>query len=113
MNPIARCLLLALALPILAVAQTTLTGKWQAETPNGARIVLDVTVKGARLRGTLTEGEETATITEGKVSKNTFTFQAMLDGRNDAFSGEIGDGQIRLWPDRAGPERAIVLKRAK
>lgn len=113
MKPNALCLALVLALPIAAIAQATLTGTWQGELPNGVQVVLDVTAKGASLMGTLTEGEETAAITEGTVSKNTFTFLAMLDGRNDAFTGEIGDEQVRLWPDRAGPERAIILKRAK
>jgi len=111
MKPTALCLALVLVLPIVAGAQATLTGRWQGELPNGVGVVLDVTAKGSTLTGTLTMNEETAAIAEGKVTKNIFTFRATIDGRNDTFSGELRDEQVRLWPDRVGPDRAVILKR--
>jgi len=107
--------LFALALSALVYAQSTLTGKWEGKTGGSAQaIVLDVTAKGATLTGTLTVNNETSKITDGNISKTSFTFKASLDGRtDDGFTGEIGTDQIRLWPDRMGAERAVTLKRAK
>jgi hypothetical protein len=48
------------------------------ETKNGSQIVLDLTAKETALTGTLTRNGEPTTITDGKVSKNTFTFKATL-----------------------------------
>ena len=66
-------------------AQAGITGKWQGETSNGSAIVLDVTAKGTELNGTMTRNSE-------KVP--------------------IGD-QMKIWLDRQGAEKAIVLKRVK
>lgn len=114
MNRTARSVVLALAVPVLLAAQTQLTGKWRGETPSGGQIVLDVKATGATLTGTFMMNKETAAITDGKVSKNTFTFKATIDDRaDDGFSGEVGADQVRLWPDRMGPDRAVVLRREK
>ena len=94
-------------------AQVTLTGKWQGETKSGTQIVLDLKAAKAALTGTLTCNGQRSTISDGKVSKNTFTFRATLEGQMEGFSGELAEGQIKFWPDRMGPERATVLKRVK
>jgi len=115
MKRIARCVALALALPALLAAQTALTGKWQGKTGGSSQaIVLDVTAKGTALTGTLTVNGETSKIAEGKVSKDTFTFKATLEGRaNEGFTGEVGTDQVRLWPDSLGADRAVVLTRSR
>ena len=104
---------LALTCSIAAHAQATLTGKWQGETNNGAAIVLDLTVKGTALTGTLTRNGVSTPLSEGSVSKNTFTFKAKPGEVEEAFSGELADDQIKVWLDRQGASTAIVLKRVK
>jgi hypothetical protein len=104
---------IALTCAVGAQDQGTLTGKWQGETRGGAALVLDLTVKGAELTGTLTRDDVSTPISEGKVTKNTFTFNATLGDRTDGFSGELADNQIKIWLDRQGPSTAIVLHRVK
>ena len=94
-------------------AQATLTGQWQGETRAGSVIVLDLTVNGTVLTGTLTRNGESAPLSEGTVSKNTFTFKAKINDQTEGFSGELADGHINIWLDRQGAETAIVLKRVK
>ena len=98
---------------MVAHAQTTLTGKWQGETRAGAAIVLDLVVKEPALTGTVTRDDVTVAISEGTVSKNTFSFKAMLGDQHESVSGELSDDQIKVWLDRQGPSTAIVLKRVK
>ena len=93
--------------------QTTMTGKWQGDTDGGAALVLDITVKGETLSGTLTRNGQAAPLSEGKVTKNAFTFKATLNERTDTFSGEHKGDEIRLWLDRQGPAKAVVLTRVK
>jgi hypothetical protein len=103
----------ALVLPTVAQAQAGLTGQWQGETRNGSRIVLDLTATKTDLTGTLTRNDESTPITDGKVSKNTFTFKATLAGQNETVSGELGEDQLSVWLERQGRESAIVLKRVQ
>ena len=98
---------------IIGGAQSGLNGTWEGETRNGTTIVLTLVVKDAALTGTLTRGEETVTLAEGKISKNTFTFKATLGGQVEGFSGELASEEIKIWLDRQGAERAIVLHRVK
>jgi len=98
---------------IIAAAQSGLNGKWEGETRNGTAIVLTLVVKDAALTGTLARGEETAPLAEGKVLKNTFTFKATIGGQVEGFSGELAGAELKIWLDRQGAERAIVLHRAK
>ena len=98
---------------IVAAAQSGLTGKWEGETRNGTTLVLTLVVKDTALTGTLKRGDETATLTEGKVSKSTFTFKATIGGQAEGFSGELAGDEIKIWLDRQGAERAIVLNRVK
>jgi len=94
-------------------AQATLTGQWQGETRAGSAIVLDLTVNGPVLTGTLTRNGESIPLSEGTVSKNTFTFKAKINDKTEGFSGELADDHINIWLDRQGAETAIVLKRVK
>ena len=94
-------------------AQSTLTGKWQGATPNGAQLVLDVTATDSALTGTLTRNDQTVTIAEGKVKGKTFSFKATLGDQPDGFSGELTGDEIKIWLERQGPERAITLTRVK
>lgn len=107
------CAAIIIGLAALPAAQTVLTGKWQGKTGgSGQTVILDATVKGATLTGTLTVNNETSEIADGKVSKNVFTFKATVEGReNETFSGEVGDDQVRLWPDSLGRDRAVVMTR--
>jgi len=104
---------LVLAWATVTLAQATLTGMWQGETPNGAVLVLELEVKGTALSGTLARNGVSTTLAEGKVSNNRFTFKATLNGETESFSGEHADNQIKVWLDRQGAEAAIVLKRVK
>jgi hypothetical protein len=95
----------------LVHTQAEMTGKWQGVTRSGAQLVLDLTATESTLTGTLTYNGQPATISDGKVSKNTFTFKATLDGEMEGFAGELAGDQITFWPDRLGRPRATVLKR--
>jgi len=103
----------ALVLAAVVHAQAALTGKWQGATPNGFQIELDLTATETALTGTLTREGQTITITDGKVSKNTFTFKATLGDQPEGFTGEVAGDQITVWLDRQGRERAAILKRVK
>ncbi len=105
--------MMALALAAGVHAEAALTGKWQGETPNGAEIVLDLTATETALTGTLTRNGQPSTITDGKVSKNTFTFKATISDQTEGFTGELAGDEMKVWLDRQGPERAAVLKRVK
>ena len=104
---------LVLTLAAGSYAQAGITGKWQGQTPNGAELVLDLTAKGTELTGTLTRNKDTVPITEGKVSKTTITFKAVINEKADGFTGEFDGDQLRIWLDRQGESNAIVLKRVK
>ena len=93
--------------------QATMTGKWQGDTDGGAALLLDVTVKGETLTGTLTRNGQGSPLSEGKITKNTFSFKATLNERTEGFSGEHKGDEIRIWLDRQGPEKAVVLTRVK
>ena len=93
--------------------QSTMTGKWQGDTDGGAALLLDVTVKGETLTGTLTRNGQGTPLSEGKISKNAFSFKATLNDRTEGFSGEYKGDEIRVWLDRQGPEKAVVLTRVK
>jgi hypothetical protein len=102
---------LVLAAP--AAAPTTLGGTWQGETNAGASVVLDLVVKGTTLAGTLTRNGQSTPLSDGKVSKDSFTFKAKLNEQLEGFSGERAGDDLKVWLDRQGRETAIVLKRVK
>jgi hypothetical protein len=107
-------LVLLLLTAAVASGQSGLDGRWQGDTDGGATLVLDLTVKGAALTGTLTRNTATTKLVDGKVSGKTFTFKATLGDREESLSGELVDGKIRIWLDRQGPDKALVLvKEAK
>lgn len=115
-TPMIRCIALSalvISLAVVVEAQTGLNGRWEGETRNGTAIVLTLALKDTTLTGTLKRGEETATLMDGKVSKNAFTFKATVGEQTEGFSGELAGDNIKIWLDRQGPERAIVLHRAK
>ena len=103
----------ALLLAAGVLAQVSITGRWQGATKSGTEIVLDLNATETVVTGTMTRGDQTIKITDGKVSKNTFTFKATINDQTDAFSGEVAGDEIKVWPDRQGPDRAAVLKRVK
>jgi hypothetical protein len=94
-------------------AQGTLTGKWQGETSSGTSLALDLTVKGTTLTGTMTRGDERIPLSDGQVSKNTFSFKATINEKAEGFSGELTGEDLKVWLDRQGPSKAAVLKRVK
>ena len=105
--------ILVLAVTVVADAQSTLAGKWQGNTDGGASLALDLTVKGDAVTGTVTRNGQDAALSEGKVTKNTFTFKATMNERAETFAGEWKGDEIRIWLERQGPEKAIVLTRVK
>jgi hypothetical protein len=103
---------LALSFATLVLAQGALTGKWQGETRNGSEIVLELTATDATLTGTLTRNGEASPISDGKVSKNTFTFKATLGGQTESVTGEVSGDQMKVWLDR-NPQSTALLTRIK
>jgi len=110
---IALGVILTIVTSIAVRAQDGLTGKWEGETQSGTALVLTLAVKGTVLTGTLMRGEESSPLSDGKVSKNTFTFSATLGGEPEKLSGELTGDELKVWLDRQGPERAVVFRRAK
>ena len=94
-------------------ATTSLTGKWQGQTPNGMSLILDLVQQDQTLTGTVNREGESAPISNGKVSKNTFTFVASLSGTPETIEGAVENDEMKAWLTRQGPERTAVLKRAK
>ena len=112
MNHPAR-LVAILLLSSLVSAQNGLTGTWQGTTQGGSRIALDIVVKGTALAGTLTHNAERVPIADGKISKDTFTFMAAVDGRaSEPYHGEFDGRVVKLWPDSLGARAAVTLRRA-
>ena len=111
MKRILTVTLIAVVLPASVFAQAAMTGKWQGKTPNGFQVELDLTATEKELTGTFTRNGQSITITDGKVSKNTFTFKATMNDQTQGFTGEIDGDQIKFWMDRQGPSAAAVLKR--
>ena len=103
----------ALLLTAVAFAQSTVTGKWEGQTPNGFKIVLDLKATESTVTGTLTREDTTVPIAEGKVTKNTLTFKATLEDQTESFTGEVAGDQLTVWLDRQGRERAATLTRVK
>ena len=94
-------------------AQDTLNGTWEGETRSGSSIVLTLAVKGTGLTGTLVRNGQSATLSDGTVSKNRFTFKATVNDQTEGFSGELAGDEIKIWLDRQGESSAIMLRRAK
>jgi hypothetical protein len=118
MKRILTSIALALVLAVVVHAQAKMTGKWQGETKSGTPIVLDLKATDTALTGTLTVEGKPAEIADGKVSKNTFTFNATIDdggGRHhmEGFAGELAGDQITIWLDQQGHSSDAVLKRVK
>jgi hypothetical protein len=113
MKRFASIVVLAIAVAVTVHAAGTLTGRWQGVTDGGATLVLDLTVKGTALTGTFSRNGQTSKLTDGKVAKNSFTFKASINERTDTFSGQFDDDQIKMWLERQGPSKAVVLKRVE
>src|SRR4051812_45358082 len=94
-------------------AQGDITGKWRGETRNGTELVLDLVAKGTALTGTLARNGQSVPIRDGKVSKQTLTFKAVLNDQTEGFSGELKGDQLEIWMDRLGPPSTAVLERVK
>ena len=109
MKRFASIVVLAIAVAVTVHAAGTLTGRWQGVTDGGATLVLDLTVKGTALTGTFSRNGQTSKLTDGKVAKNSFTFKASINERADTFSGQFDDDQIKMWLERQGPSKAVVL----
>ena len=105
--------LMLLTVTVLAQAQHALNGAWHGETRNGSAIVLTLEVKADALTGTLTRNGEPTPLSDGKVSKQQFSFKATINDQTEAFSGELAGEAIKVWIDRQGAESAIMLRRAK
>ena len=104
---------LALVLTTVLQAQTSISGKWKGTTKNGMQVVLDLKAAETALTGTLNRDGQASTITEGKVSKSTFTFNAVLGEQTEALTGEVDGEQLKVWLDRQGREGTVVFNRVK
>ena len=115
MNKLLAVVMLALLLCVGAGAQSDaeLTGTWKGQTPNGMNLTLVLVQKGDAFTGTLTRESESTPISEGKVSKNTFTFKATLSGETETIEGTFDKTDMKAWLTRQGPERTAMLKRVE
>lgn len=117
MTRILTTIALAAALAVVVHGQSKLTGKWEGASKSGSPILLDVTATETVLSGTLSVDGKPAAIADGKVSKNTFTFQATFDegsrSHTEGLTGELVGDQITIWLDRQGHSTDAVLKRVK
>jgi hypothetical protein len=93
------------------LVQGRLTGKWQGTTNRGREVQMDLKAVKTELTGTLTIDKAVGKITEGKVTKDRFTFKAPMQGRPVAFSGLIRGDEVELTPE--GATDPVVLKRMK
>ena len=105
--------ILALPLAIVLHAQTPITGKWQGTTRNGAQIVLNLKAADGALTGTINREGQVSTITEGKVSKATITFKAILGEQTESLTGELDGEHLKVWLDRQDRDAAVVFSRVK
>jgi hypothetical protein len=96
-----------------AAAQTGPAGRWEESSTSGLNAALNLTATDTTLAGTFTIRARPMTITDGKVTKNTLTFKAALEGQPEGFSGELKGDELELWRDRNGRTDAITLKRVK
>ena len=112
MRRILNVLLWVLLLCVMAQAQTGLSGKWTETTPSGLNAELDLKATDTAITGTFTVRARPLTITDGKVTKNSFTFKAALEGQPEGFSGELNGDRDRALADRNGKGDALTLKRA-
>ena len=112
MNIVAGFTLAVALMTTVVHAQSRIAGKWQGTTSNGMDVVLDLKVADEKLTGTVTRAGTPSTITEGKVTKNTLTFTAILGEQTEKLTGEINGEQLKVWLDRQGPEGAVIFKRA-
>jgi hypothetical protein len=92
-------------------AQAGFAGKWQGATASGRPVVLDLTVKGQQLTGTLTVGQRASDIMDGKVDEKSFSFKVAMDGRTVTCNGRRVDEAIELTV--ADVENPLILKRVK
>lgn len=116
MNKLLSVVMLALLLlcaRAAAQSDADLTGTWQGQTPNGMSLSLVLVQKGDTFTGTLTREGESTPVSEGKVSKNTFTFKATLGGETESIEGTFDKAEIKAWLTRQGPERTAVLKKVE
>jgi len=118
MKNILTSITIAVVLAAVVHAQAKLTGKWEGNTKSGSPIVLDLKATETALTGTLTVDGKPATIDDGKVSKNGFTFNATFDeggGRShtEGLTGELVGDQITIWLDQQGHSSDAVLRRVK
>jgi len=102
---------LILLLAAIIQAEPGLTGKWLGTTASGTEIILELAATETSLTGTLTRSGQTVTISDGKVSKDTFTFKALVNDQAEAFTGKLAGDEVKVWLNRQGPNRAALLKR--
>jgi hypothetical protein len=95
-----------------ARAQSGLSGQWQETMNTGLNAELNVKATEATVSGTFTVRGRPMTISDGKVTKNTFTFKAAMGDQPEGFSGEFNGDLMVLWRDRNGKGDAVTLKRA-
>jgi hypothetical protein len=92
-------------------AEAGFAGKWQGATASGRPVVLDLTVKGQQLTGTLTVGQRSSDITDGKADEKSFSFTVAMEGRTVTCNGRRVDEAIELTVQDV--ENPLILKRVK
>ena len=109
MKRISAVVMASLVASGLLIAQQQLTGKWQGLTPNREPVVLDLLAKGGDVNGTMTVGDQKASIENGKISKNRFTFRVAMGGGAE----DCSDDPVRFACDVSGGAAQLVDALAK
>jgi hypothetical protein len=101
----------------LAAAISDLTGKWVGtlNTPDGNQVPLSYVLKadGANLTGTATTPQGDISITDGKITGDTFSFNVSLNGSDFKHSGKFyaAADSVGLDVDANGMKFHTTLKR--
>jgi hypothetical protein len=99
------------AVTLVVQAQAGLAGKWQGRTMNGRPITLDTTVKAKAVTGTLTVGDGSAPLVEGKADEKTMSFTVTLEGRTVGITARLVGDALEMTVE--GVQDPVTLTRAK
>ena len=129
MKTVAATLVLLLVAGLGAFA-ADIDGKWKAETKRPSRdgsgeititTVFDLKADGAKLTGTLNLtgpwGERQATVSDGKIDGNKFSFTTTTEGPNGTvttkYEGTVEGGVLKGTSAREGGQRSFPFEAKK
>ena len=114
----------------LTVFAADIDGKWKAETKRPSRdgsgeititLLFDLKADGAKLTGSVTVtgpfGERQATVSDGKIDGNKFSFTTTTEGPNGSmttkYEGTVEGGILKGTSAREGGQRSFPFEAKK